>query len=108
MAVGMNWEKWKEILNVFAPLVFALVPGGAALAPIVPAIINGISEAQQIRGASGPDKKAHVMAIVADAVAATNDAAGKIVLPSEQTMDAASSAIDTTIAVVNAAHAPHV
>lgn len=104
-------NKWLSLLNVLAPIVLVTVPGGAAFAPLVSTVIHGISEAQQIAGASGPEKKAHVLALVQDSVNVSNvaaAAAGKAVPFDPAAINAtASVAIDAVVSTVNAVHAAH-
>lgn len=70
--MGFSFSKFAAVLTTLAPIVTLLVPGGDKVAPYLPAILAGMAEAQQIPGASGRDKKAHVLAMVeqaADALA---------------------------------------
>lgn len=94
--------KWFDFVKSFAPIVVALtVPSGAVLAPL---IVQGIVEAEGLAGATGVQKKAHVLALVALSVLAVNTAKGSEVLDPLVVHAAAESAIDTTIAVVNLVH----
>ena len=92
-------NKWLELVKLLAPIIVAsTVPGGAVLGPL---IAHGISEAEKMKGATGSEKKAHVLNLVSDGVAGINTAKGQEVLDPSATVDAASKAIDTTVAVVN-------
>lgn len=90
------------ILNQVAPVVLAAVPATRDLAPF---IIKGIAAAEQIPGATGPQKKAAALALtgeVADALSA------KGVLLERGTTEAnVSAAIDTVVGIVNQVHALH-
>ena len=68
--------KWFEIVKLVLPIVGIVVPGAA---PLVPMIMGGIHEAEQLPGADGPTKKAHVMNIVADGAQAAS-ATGKVAI----------------------------
>lgn len=92
--------RWEDIVKLVAPLVLAYVKGGQKIAPIVPAVVNGIIEAEQIKGASGPDKKAHVIALVGDSVEAVNAAKPNSLDPAT-TKDTAGYVIDATVGVTN-------
>lgn len=96
----MTLDKWLTLIAQFAPLVFAVVPGGATLAPLTPLIIDGIMAAEQIHNASGAEKKAHVQTIVANAVAVTNTVTGNTTLDPALTLAASSASIDAVIATV--------
>lgn len=94
-----NLTKFLGIVNALAPVVLLAVPGGAVIAPIVPVIVNAITEAEQISGASGPEKKAHVLNIV-DAAVVTANATGKVHINPTEAADAASHGIDAVIGAV--------
>ena len=79
----MKLTKFLDIIKLVAPVILASVPKGDKIAPLVPVIANGIAEAEQIKGASGAEKKAHVLSIVDAGVTSVN-ATGKLHLdPSE-------------------------
>lgn len=94
----MDKRKWFDIIKTVAPIVLMMIPG---MAPLVPLVIFGITEAEQIRGASGPQKKQHVMEIVQAGLTGTNAVAKKELLPPQQTMQTVSAAIDTVVGVAN-------
>lgn len=100
--MAFNLAMFKSMLATFAPLVLAFVPNGAQFAPFVPLLVNGIGEAEAIHGAaSGPEKKAAVLALVQTATAATNAAKPGAVDPvlAQQT---ASQLTDAVIGIINA------
>ena len=104
----MKWHL-KEIRNAIrsiAPAVLPLVPGGAKLAPILNTITTAMEDAEAIPGATGAEKKAHVLSIVAAGVATANSS-GKIKLDPVEIEAIASSGIDTTIRAVKAVQAAH-
>lgn len=93
-------SKWLELLKTLGPVVIAAtVPHGAVIAPV---IIQAIAEAEAIRGASGPDKLAHVVTIAGQAAEIAKEAGVKLE-PSEVTA-AATNAINATVGVVNIVH----
>lgn len=101
-----DFSAFLKILTTVAPAVLAVVPGGAALAPLAPLIIKGIGDAQQTQ-APGADKKAAVLTLVKDAIEGTNLVKPGTLDPA-LVQDAASHAIDaviTTIHVIEGAHA---
>lgn len=99
----MAVPQWLEILETVGPTVLALTP----LAPIAPAVVAAIGEAQQIAGATGADKLAHVQNIVNETVAAVNAQAGHTELDPQLVSDASAKAIGTVVSVVKTIHAAH-
>lgn len=98
MAVPM----WLQLVLRFAPIVLGLIP---ATAPIAGVVAEGIAAAEALPGATGPDKKAYVMQLAATAVTGVNATGGRV--DPAMTLAAASSAIDTVVAVVNTIHDAH-
>lgn len=94
-----NLSRFVEIVDRLGPAVLAVVPGGDKIAPVVPKIVHGIKEAQAIKGASGAEKKAHVMAILEDGADVANAAGGHV--SADELKSIASHGID---AVVEAVH----
>ena len=82
----------------FAPLILAVTP----LAPIAPAVAAAIAEAEQIQGASGRDKLAHVIA-VATRSAEVAQASGVPIDPAA----VQAAAVDVIAAVVSVANLAH-
>lgn len=89
---------WSELLAHVGPAVLKTANVASA---VIPLAIHAMREAQSLPGASGPKKKAHVMALITDGVTALNEARGKQVLDLQATRDAVSDGIDTTIAAIN-------
>lgn len=92
---------WKDIVKTVIPFVLAALPQTKAFAPLIPVIINGITEAEDLKNASGKDKKEHVLNLVALATEGVNTAAGKTVIGATAAQVAASQAVDTAVAVAN-------
>lgn len=91
-------SQWFDLLKMIVPtLVAAAVPGGVVLGPVV---LKGMEDAENLKKANGADKKAHVIALVTDAVIGINTAHGDTVLDPATTVAAAGSAIDLTIAML--------
>ena len=98
------WKKFGDIAKVVAPLVISLVPG---VPPgIGPLVGHAIGEAEAIKGATGAEKKAHVLGVVKDALD-TAAAAGKPIGDSAVIVPAVSQATDAVVASVNAIKAAH-
>ena len=97
----MKLSKWLNLVTLIAPVVLANVKGGDRIASMVPVIVSGITEAEQIAGASGAEKKAHVLNIVQAGVTAAN-ATGKVHLDAADVQAIAGGGIDT---VINTLHA---
>ena len=98
------WKKFADIAKVIAPVVLSVVPG---VPPIIgPLVGHAIGEAEAIKGASGADKKAHVLGVVNDALQ-TAQAAGKPIGDPNVIVPAVSQATDAVVASVNAIKAAH-
>lgn len=95
---------WKQLVAVLGPLVLANVKHGDKIAPLVPTIVHGITEAESMKGATGAEKKAHALEIVNDAVTAINSVKGSDLLDPVDAHDAAAHGIDTVVATVNLVH----
>ncbi len=95
-----NLSRFVEIVDRVGPAVLAVMPGGDKIAPIVPKIVHGIKEAQAMKGASGAEKKAHVLAAIADGAAVAN-ATGKVKISGDELQAIAGKGIDTVIEAVH-------
>src|SRR6266576_2660858 len=89
---------WIQLLFGMAPAILAVAKVPAAL---IPTITHAMAEAQALPGASGADKKAHVLSIVQDGIDTLNTSKGKTVLDPAKTVAAVSGGIDTTIATIH-------
>src|SRR4051794_37381771 len=97
----ISGSKWFQLITGLAPLILANVKGGDKITPVIPVIVAGIQEAEQIAGASGADKKDHVLKTVDAGVAAAN-ATGKVHLDPGEVQQIAGHGIDV---VINTMHA---
>lgn len=93
----MNIGRWIQIAAQFAPQVLLFTP----LAPIAGIVSQAIQEAEQIKGATGPQKLAHVTNIAIDAAAATNAKVGRMVIDPNAVRVASASAISTVVTIIN-------
>lgn len=98
---------WFMLFAQLAPVLLNLIPGLQKHPNVQNAIVTGITEASALPGASNADKKAHVVAMVAAAAPAIDDAVGHTTVDAKALTDAASAAIDTTINVINLIHQAH-
>lgn len=96
----MHLGKFLNIIKVIAPVVLANVKGGEKIGALIPTITDGIAEAEQIKGASGAEKKQHVLNIAKAAVETVN-ATGKVTLDAAEVHDAVSGGIDTVISTIH-------
>lgn len=94
-----DWKKFGQVVAMVAPVVLIAVPGGQVLAPLVPVFTHAITEAEQMKGATGAEKKAHVMSIVQAAVTIANSS-GKVTLDQAAVEQAASHGVDAVIGTV--------
>jgi hypothetical protein len=99
-AAPFNLDQFLAVVSLIAPVLLMAVPGGAGIAVLIPTIVNAIKEAEQIQGATGPEKKAHVLAIVMAAVAVAN-ATGSVKLNPEEVNTVAGYAIDVVIGTIH-------
>jgi hypothetical protein len=104
--VGFPFAKFFAVLTAVAPVVLMAVPGGAALTSLIPIIVSGIAEAQQKPGATGPEKKAYVLKLVASAAAGIEVVKSGTVDPA-LIEEAAGHAIDAVITTVHAVAKAH-
>ena len=97
-----NITKWLDLAKLLAPIILTTVK--PSLAPIASNIATGITEAEQIPGASGQDKLAHVQNIASNAATAINSAAGKTLVDTSSLQQTVQEGIDTTVAAINLIH----
>jgi hypothetical protein len=92
-------------LKQFGHLMIALAPAillAAGVPPVLTgAVIHAATEAEAITGAKGVDKKAHLLAVIADSITVLNGAKGHNVINPTLALTAVSLGIDTTIASIN-------
>lgn len=95
-----NLHKFIEIVSTVGPVVLATIPGGDKIAPMIPRIVEGINAAEAIKGASGADKKRHVLNVVEQAIGVANQT-GKVSISAEEVKAITSQGIDTVVATVH-------
>ena len=93
-------RKFLAVVAQVGPVVMAAVPGGEKIGQIIPKVVDAIGEAEQIRGATGAEKKAHVLNVVKGAVDALNTS-GRVKLNPGEVEAIASQGIDTVVATVH-------
>lgn len=98
--------KFLQIVGAIGPGVLLMVPGGEKIAPLVPVIIGAIGEAEQIKGATGAQKKDHVLQIVAAGVDVAN-ATGGVTLDRAEVQTVAGQGIDAVIGTVHIVQGVH-
>jgi hypothetical protein len=98
---------WKTLAAVLGPALLANVPHADKIAPYVPNIVDGIAEAQLIKGATGPDKRAHVLNILADAASSANLAKGHVAVDPSELQLVGGAAIDTVVGALKIVHNAH-
>lgn len=97
----MTLPKWLSLVQSFAPLVLI----AAGVPPVlVTSIAASIEEAEQIPGATGADKKAHVLNITRDAIDASNVAQGRQHLDPTKVVAVVSKGIDLAVETVDLVH----
>lgn len=97
--MNANLQKFLSILAAVGPAILgAAVPGAQVFIPV---IIGAIGEAQAIKGATGPQKKAHVLAIVTSAVTLANATHQIPALDAPLVLSTVGSGIDTVIGTIH-------
>jgi hypothetical protein len=92
-------QKWLTLVTGLLPMILSFIPGMPAI--LVPVVIQGINEAEQIKGATGPEKKQHVLSLVNLTITTTNAIAKRTVIDAAKVMPIVDRAIDTGISIVN-------
>lgn len=93
---------WLDLAKLLIPMIIAMK--FPQLAPVAGTIAAGVSEAEEIPGASGADKLAHVSNLANAAVASINGIANKPIIDPTTANTAIVSAINTAVAVTNLVH----
>ena len=101
--MAFDLKKFLSVVTAVGPLVLLSVPGGEKLGPLLPVIVAAIGDAEQLKGATGPEKKAHVLAILAAAVTTAN-ATGKVHLDLAEVQAVADKGIDAVIGTLHVIH----
>lgn len=96
--------KFFDVVKFFAPLILSRTK----LAPIADEVAEGISIAEQLKGASGAEKLAAAKRYAVLAAKAKNDVAGKEVLSVAEVEAAADTVISGAVNSVNHIKAIHV
>lgn len=97
-----NLSRFLDVLAKVGPVMLPLVPGGGAISILIPTIVSAIGEAEQLKGATGPEKKAHVLSIVEAGVDVANST-GKVRLDPAEVRAVASEGIDTVVSAIHVA-----
>jgi hypothetical protein len=97
-------EKFFQILNLVAPIVFSLIPGVPPA--LIPLIVDGIGVAQQ-SAQPGADKKAAVLASVTTAIGITAAVPGGPKMDAPLVTAAVGSGIDAVISTIHAIEGAH-
>ena len=99
-----DWHALLGTVRQVGPIILAATPAGKKIPPdLIPNIVDAIGEAGAIKGASGEEKKAHVMAAIDKAVAVANET-GKVKLDADEIKAVASTGIDNVVATVKIIH----
>lgn len=96
----LTLSQWLQIATQFAPQILLFTP----LAPIAGNVAAAIVQAEQIKGATGPQKLAKVTAVAVEAAKATNAQAGRVVVDPEMVSSASAQAVSLVVTVVNGIH----
>ncbi len=90
---------WKSIIRIILPIIIA--QKAPKLAPLVPAIIDGIEQAEDLITAKGTDKLDHVVDLTKTAAVAINTVKGKEVISPDEIGSVAGDAISTAVGITN-------
>jgi hypothetical protein len=98
-------KKFLSILAAVGPTIISVtVPGGPVIAALV---TDAIAKAQQIPGATGAQKKAFALQVIADGAASVNAGTGKAALDPEAIVSAANLGIDAVVSAVKVVQTTH-
>ena len=92
-------KKFLAVVGQVGPVILAAVPGGEKIGAVIPKVVQAIGEAEQIKGASGAEKKQHVLNVVNTATAIANTT-GKVKLDAAAVAAITSTGIDLVISTV--------
>lgn len=92
-------KKWLSLVKLLAPIILTTVK--PELGPIAGEITEAINEAEQIKGANGPEKLQHVKNIANNAANAINTAKNKEVVDKATLNKAIEDGVNTVVAVTN-------
>jgi len=95
-------NKWLALVKLLAPIILTTVK--PELAPIAGNITDAIGEAEQIKGATGQEKLAHVKNIAVSTANSINTAKGKTVIDPTSLTGAIDQSVSTVVSVVNLIH----
>lgn len=98
-----KWATFLKIARTIGPVALQFTP----LAPIAGTVSAAIGEAQQIEGASGAEKLAHVTNIAIQAADAANTQAGHQVIDPAVVAATAQTAISTAYGAIKIVHDAH-
>jgi len=93
-------HKFLAVVAQVGPVVLAAVPGGQKIGQVIPQIVDAIGEAEQIKGATGAEKKEHVLKVVRTAVGVANQT-GKVKLDTAEVEAVAGAGVDAVIGTVH-------
>lgn len=97
------WSKFATIAQVVAPTVLSVIPGVPPA--LIPVVAQGITEAESLPGATGAEKKQHVINLVTEGMTGVN-AVHPVADPAVVTA-AVSQGIDAVVSTVNNIKAVH-
>ncbi len=95
-----NLGKFLAVVSQIGPAILGATPGGEKFAPIVGEIVDAIGAAEQIKGATSAEKRAHVLES-AHAAAHTANATGKIELDPAAVDTFVGAGVDNVIKTVH-------
>lgn len=96
--MGMDKRKWLSLGTSLLPIIL----GAVGVPPIViPLVVHGMQTAEQIEGATGAEKKAHVLDLVKTGITAMNEGAGRVIADPNRVTSVVSQGIDVGVQTVN-------
>ncbi len=90
---------WKSIIRVILPLIIA--QRAPKFAPLIPVIIHGIEEAEDLKHASGKDKLSHAVELTKTAAEGINIIKDKEIINIGDLTAASTDAINTAVSIAN-------
>ena len=98
---------WKQLVQTVLPMVLAQTPKIQDHPEVIPIVMHGVLEAEDLFGkGSGAEKAAHATNLLTDSLNTINSAVKPLPVP--ELVDAARKGVDTGLATVKAIEALHV
>lgn len=90
---------WQALVALLAPIILGLIPRFPKT--LIPIVIAAIAEAEALPGATGPEKKAHALELIRQAILALNVVKPKPGIDVDKALALVSGGIDLVIGLIH-------